>query len=204
MYTTRRSYPGSDLEPIWLLMLINLVVFVAVHIDMSFNNHPFLTRLFAMTVLDPPVSVLYERPWSLITSMFTHVDFMHILFNMLSLYFLGSFLLKIIGTRKFFLVYFLGGIVGNIFFLFLASTGYSGIGASGAIFALGGTLAMLAPKVRVYIIPFPVPMPLWVAIMLNFLLVFVMANIAWQAHLGGLVFGLLVGYFWRNQTRTIY
>jgi membrane associated rhomboid family serine protease len=197
----RRSYPGSDLEPIWLLILINLVVFVAIRIDMFFNRHSSLTDLFAIT---SPVSMLYVKPWSLITSMFTHVDFMHILFNMLSLYFLGSFLLKIIGTRKFFLVYFLGGIVGNIFFLLLASPGYSGIGASGAIFALGGTLAMLAPKVRVYIIPFPVPMPLWVAIMLNFLLVFVMANIAWQAHLGGLVFGLLAGYFWRNQTRPIY
>ena len=105
-----------------------------------------------------------ERPWTLITYMFTQADFMHLLTNMLTLYFFGSFLIRVAGTRNFLWIYFGGGIIGGLFVILFSSPYVATIGASGAVFALGGALAIVAPKVKVFIFPIPVPMPLWVAV----------------------------------------
>src|SRR4030042_390846 len=124
------------------------------------------------------------------------------------LYFFGTFLIRLVGTRDFLIIYFLGGIVGNIFFMLFASIigqrylYISVIGASGAIFALGGALAMLTPRLRVFVFPIPVPMPLWVAVLGGFIILSIIPGIAWQGHLGGLVCGLLVGLVLRRRVRT--
>jgi membrane associated rhomboid family serine protease len=102
----------------------------------------------------------------------------------------------------------LGGIMGNIFFMlsaffwFFASPFSIVIGASGAIFALGGTLAVLTPKLRVFVFPIPVPMPLWVAVIGGFVILSFIGGVAWQGHLGGLVLGLIAGFILRKRVRT--
>jgi membrane associated rhomboid family serine protease len=126
----------------------------------------------------------------------------HIVFNMISLYFLGSFLLRAAGERSFLAVFFLGGLVGNLFYFLLGPRFTAGIGASGAIFALGGALAVMVPRVPVFIFFIPVPVPLWAAIIIFFLFSF-LPNIAWQAHLGGLLLGLIAGLILRRR-RSIY
>jgi membrane associated rhomboid family serine protease len=135
--------------------------------------------------------------------MFVHGGFTHILFNMISLYFLGSFFLRAAGERSFLAVFFLGGLAGNIFFILLANPLSIGIGASGAIFALGGALAVIVPRVPVLVFPIPVPVPLWVAILI-FLLLSFLPGIAWQAHLGGLSLGLIAGLIFRRRRRIYY
>jgi membrane associated rhomboid family serine protease len=147
--------------------------------------------------------------------MFVHGSFGHILFNMISLYFLGSFLLRAAGERSFLAVFFLGGLAGNILYFvlgYLVLRGFipplfgdpftPGIGASGAIFAIGGALAVMVPRVPVFIFFIPVPVPLWVAIIIFFLFSF-LPRIAWQAHLGGLLLGLVAGLILRRR-RPIY
>jgi membrane associated rhomboid family serine protease len=127
---------------------------------------------------------------------------------MITLYFFGTFLLRLVGTRTFLLIYFLGGIMGNIFFMLfvlLIDPGLryiSVVGASGAIFALGGALALLTPRLRVFVFPIPVPMPLWVAVIGGFVIISFAPGIAWQGHLGGLVTGLLAGLVLRRRVRT--
>ena len=79
--------------------------------------------------------------------MFIHDGIYHILFNMLTLYFFGMYVLALVGEARFFLVYFIGGIVGNALFMLLAP-GPIAVGASGAIFALGGVLAVLVPRLK--------------------------------------------------------
>jgi len=139
-----------------------------------------------------------HQPWTIITNLFVHGGFAHILGNMISLFFLGRFLLQLVGEKKFLLVYFLGGIAGNVLFILLAPPLALGVGASGAIFALGGALVMMAPGLRVLVIPIPIPIPLWIAIII-FLLISFVPGIAWQAHLGGLLLGLGAGYYFKKR-----
>ena len=106
--------------------------------------------------------------------------------------------------KKFLTVYFAGGILGNILYIFLAPPLSMAIGASGAIFALGGTLAVMRPKLRVFIFPLPIPLPLWAAVIGGFLIISFFPNVAWQAHLGGLAFGLTIGYFFRKRERLFF
>ena len=73
------------------------------------------------------------------------------------------------------------------------------IGASGAVFAVGGVLAVMRPKIKVLVFPIPVPLPLWSAIIGGFVIISFFPNVAWQSHLGGLVFGLVMGYFLHRQ-----
>jgi membrane associated rhomboid family serine protease len=131
--------------------------------------------------------------------MFMHAGIWHIAANMFTLYFLGSYLCNMIGDKKFLIVYFIGGIIGSFFYiLFTLYTPFGNpeigvIGASGAIFAVAGAFMMLAPKLKVIVFPIPAPMPL-----MSFI-----PGVAWQAHLGGLVVGLIAGFFLRKRKRNI-
>jgi membrane associated rhomboid family serine protease len=130
--------------------------------------------------------------------MFVHANFLHILFNMLTFYFFGTFCLQLIDSKRFLAVYFIGGITGNILFLLIRPTNSAVVGASGAIYAIGGVLVAMRPTLRVYLY-FLIPMPLWVVIIFGFLLTAFVGDIAWQAHLGGLIVGLIAGFFFRRQ-----
>ena len=85
--------------------------------------------------------------------------------------------------------------------MLLAPSSYIAVGASGAIFALGGALAVMRPRLKVFVFPVPVPVPLWAAVIGGFFIISLLPGIAWQAHLGGLVFGLIAGYFFRRRER---
>ncbi|UCG54925.1 MAG: rhomboid family intramembrane serine protease, partial [Dehalococcoidia bacterium] len=68
-------------------------------------------------------------------------------------------------------------------------------------------LVLMAPRLRVIIFPIPVPMPLWVAVVGIFVILTLLpmlnpfSNIAWQAHLGGFIFGLILGYVFKGRGR---
>jgi len=186
----------GELIPIIVIIIINVLVYLGVNIA-AFNGANIIPYLG----LYGSWSGLIERPWTLITYMFTQADFMHLLANMLTLYFFGSFLIRVAGTRNFLLIYFAGGILGGLFVLALSSPYIPTIGASGAVFALGGALAIVAPKVKVFIFPIPVPMPLWVAVAIGFLILLPLSFVSWQGHLGGLVFGLLAGLYLRHRLK---
>jgi len=146
-------------------------------------------------------SWVWPRGWTLVTSMFMHGSIIHIALNMLILYLFGSYLIMLVGQRKFLLVYFVGGLAGNLLFI-LISPG-TVVGASGAIFALLALLAAMMPKLRVVIFPLFIPMPLWGAVLIGLLVPLFVPflfgyNIAWEAHLGGAIAGALIGYFFRR------
>jgi membrane associated rhomboid family serine protease len=191
-----RSGEG-ELIPIIVLIIANVLVYIAVNIAnlMDVSLIPYLGL---------GVTTFIREPWTIFTYMFTHRDFMHLLANMLTLYFYGSFMNRITGAKTFLTVYFVGGLVAGLFVLLLALPPYYlTIGASGAIFALGGVLTVLTPQLKVFIFPIPAPMPLWVAIVIGFLVLAIMPNVSWQGHLGGLVFGLLAGWYLRRRLRLI-
>ena len=182
-----RTYRAFSLNAVWFLIVVNVLVFIFTLI------RPEVIYFLALT----PAYFLQE-PWTIITNLFVHGGIGHIMCNMISLYFLGSFVLRLIGEKRFLIVYFLGGIIGNIFYILLGPPFISGIGASGGIFALGGALAIMAPRLPVFMFFIPVPVPLWIAIVV-FLLISFMPGIAWQAHLGGLLLGLAAGYYFKRR-----
>jgi len=186
-----RGYQGFKLTPVWILIIVNLLVFIITLIAPG-----LIYSLFGLQ----PVSFL-SRPWTIVTSMFIHAGFWHIIANMLTLYFFGTYLSVLVGKNKLLLVYFGGGILGSILFILLAPPFSIAVGASGAIFSLGGALAVMRPKLRVFVFPIPVPLPLWAAVIGGFLIISLFPHIAWQAHLGGLVFGLIAGYFFKKRER---
>lgn len=189
-YTSyRRFVPNAIL----ILVAANLLLFIAVLID---------SQLIVLLGLQP-VAFL-ERPWTIVTNLFIHGSIWHIVANMVTLYFFGRYLSMLIGDTRFLIVYFLGGIVGNLFYLLLGPEYTIAIGASGAVFALGGALAVMAPNQRVFIFPIPAPLPLWAGVIGVFVIVSILPYVAWEAHLGGLVFGLLAGYFFRRRQRNMF
>jgi len=191
------AYRGSRPTAVWIIIALNLLLFIATLIN---GNLILLLGL-------QPISFL-ARPWTIVTNLFIHGGVWHIFANMITLYFFGSFLCRLIGVKKFLLVYFAGGILGNIVFILLPPSPFSiAIGASGAVFALGGVLAVMMPRLRVFVFPIPAPIPLWIAVIGGFIILSIFSpllGIAWQAHLGGLVLGLVAGYIFRRRVRYYY
>ena len=96
------------------------------------------------------------HPWGFFTSMFLHEDFWHVVNNLIFLYLFGTIAGDLIGNRRVFPIYLLGGLVGNV--LFLLSDFWMhypvpfALGASGAVMALAGAVLILAPDYRVMLI----------------------------------------------------
>jgi membrane associated rhomboid family serine protease len=93
--------------------------------------------------------------------------------------------------------------VGNLLYILLGESVSIVVGASGAIFAVAGALAMLVPKLQVRVW-FVLPMPLWAVVVIFFGIWSIpgfIPLIAWQAHLGGILAGLIAGYFFRRSRR---
>lgn len=191
---TYRSSRGFSLGLIGYLIITNLVLYIAT----SIQREMFIDT-FGLTP-----AYFWERPWTIVTNMFIHSPFpglWHILANMLALYFFGGYIIQLIRERNFLILYFIGGIAGNILYLLMGPPYATAIGASGAIFALGGALTVLRPNMRVILFPIPVPMPLWVAVVGGCLIISFFPYVAWQAHVGGLVFGMAIAYYWRRRRR---
>ena len=188
-----RTYRAANLNVLWFLIALNVVIFVI-----------SLVRPETIYFLGLTPALLPQQPWTIISSMFVHGSILHILFNMMALYFLGSFLIRAVGEKSFLAVFFLGGLAGNALYVLLGPPLITGVGASGGIFALAGALAVIAPRVPVFIFFIPIPMPLWVATIILVLLSFLFSWIAWQAHIGGLLLGLAAGLLFRRRRRIHY
>ncbi len=187
-----RDYNFFTLNSLWFLITINFLIFLVT-----------LVRPDMVSFMGLAPALFQSRPWTILTSLFVHGGLWHIAFNMISLYFVGNLIIKLLGENKFLKVYFAGGILGNIFYLLLGNPTTLGFGASGAIFALVGVLVIIVPKLPVYIFFIPVAVPLWAAVLV-FLLISFLPHIAWQAHLGGLVLGLVAGLSFRRKERAFY
>jgi membrane associated rhomboid family serine protease len=125
--------------------------------------------------------------WQILTSAFTHVQPLHIGFNMLALYFLGPMLENVLGRARFLALYLVSGIAGSAAVMLLSNANGQTLGASGCIFGLMGALAVIALKVRGQVQQIMV----WIG--LNLVFTFTVGGISWQGHIGGLVGGALLG-----------
>lgn len=137
--------------------------------------------------------------YTLLTSMYAHASFQHILWNVIGLVFIGMIFEQRIGVRPFILLYFLSGLVGTLVFAALHWNGAAlVVGASGAISGVLGGSARLFPNERISLFFLP-PMSVWgivgIFVLIQILIVFTSSHIAFEAHLGGLAAGILFAPF---------
>ena len=101
------------------LLYINIGAFLLIRLAdvlLMLFNYPFAPLLRYLEFPSAPMEFLLQ-PWSVLTYMFTHYDVLHILFNMLWLYWFGRMFLNYFDARKLFGVYLLGGIFGALLFM---------------------------------------------------------------------------------------
>ncbi|MFF3502200.1 rhomboid family intramembrane serine protease [Streptomyces sp. NPDC003247] len=126
--------------------------------------------------------------YRLLTSMFLHSTYMHILFNMLSLWWLGGPLEQALGRVRYLALYVVSGLAGSALTYLLAAPNQASLGASGAIFGLFGATAVLMRRMRYDM------RPIIALLVINGIITFGWGSIAWQAHVGGFVAGVAIGY----------
>jgi len=148
---------------------------------------------------------IFSRPWTLVTHMFLHSGPIHILFNMMFLFFFGPELERRIGGKKFLIVFFVSGIIAAIGYslwtVFILKQYSTAVGASGALFGIFACLAVLAPDIVVYI--YFIPMKITYALIFFALLDLLFLGssgdlVARSAHLSGVVAGLAFGKYLKN------
>ena len=138
----------------------------------------------------PPYDGVSDGQWyRLLTAMFLHASPIHIIFNMMSLWWIGGPLEAALGRARYLALYFVSGLAGSALTYLLAAPNSPSVGASGAIFGLLGATGILLRRLNYDL------RPLIAILVINLIFTFNSAmNIAWQAHIGGLVAGLITGY----------
>jgi membrane associated rhomboid family serine protease len=180
---------NSFLPISFALIVINFLVSYKGFKDSTFYNK-YSFRIDAIQYKD------YKR---LITSGFLHVNWMHLIFNMIALYFFSGGLEGYIGPIRFLIIYFASLVCGNLLSLFIHrfDSGYSSVGASGAIMGIMFSSIALFPGMQMSLFFLPISFPGWL-----FGLAFVLFsiygirsrrnNVGYDAHLGGGIAGMLI------------
>jgi membrane associated rhomboid family serine protease len=144
--------------------------------------------LYAGVYSDPAYGAF--QPWRMLTAVFVHSQgfIFHILLNMYTLWIFGRILETMLGHWRFLALYLVAGFAGSLGVLFLSAPQTPVVGASGAIFGLLGAFLVIQRRMGAD------TRGLLVLLGINLVIGFIPGvNIAWQAHLGGLVGGALIG-----------
>lgn len=151
--------------------------------------------------------MLPTRPWTVVTYMFLHANFIHILFNMLVLYFFGPMLEVRLGSRRFLVLYFVSGIVAALVSLFFTPRAII-VGASGAVYGIMLGFARFWPRQQIYIWGVLPIQARWLVVVMTALSLYAgfsgsRDGVAHFAHLGGFLGGLLFLLWieWRSPAR---
>ncbi len=182
----------------------------------NYKNYPFWLAgicviVFTTQIIFPSFTELFVLDsskkieiWRFVTSIFLHGGIGHLLYNMFALVLFGMFLERMVGSKKFFIVFFSSGIIANLISVWFYS---SSLGASGAIFGIIGALILIRPGLMVW--AFGIPMPMFVAGILwgagdligaiAFFSGNPINNTGNIAHLSGMLIGLILGFFYRQK-----
>lgn len=204
--TLRYQLRASD--TLQRLLIVNIGLFVLLRMTSSISGL-FMSSAFSFQSISEWLAIpssterLIVRPWTLLTYMFYHWDFLHLLFNMLWLFYMGQIFREYLGSKKLLTTYLLGGISGaflyviayNTFPLFSQSLHQSfALGASASVLAITIATATLLPDYTIPLI-FIGPVKLkWIALVTIFLDVINLSSSnagGHIAHLGGAIYGFI-------------
>jgi len=194
------------------IIIINIIAFILFTLLIYFKIVPI------DYIAIKPANILQGKYlWTFLTSMFMHGGFFHIFANMISLFFVGSLVERLLGAKRYFYFYLASGIFASFLFVisslvFAEELNSFAVGASGAIFGLIGLLMIIVPNLPVYIMFIPIPVKMKYAapgmlVLLWFISLAGNIPIGNTAHLGGFLLGIFYGAYlkkkYKNKTKAI-
>ena len=184
-----------------VMVIANFFVFIYVLALSYIDPALYYDMRDAFTFMPSKFGELAYLP-SLITSMYMHADPFHLIGNILILYLIGLPLEERIGTKNWGIIYFVTGISATMmFYLFHANSFSYLLGASGAIYGLGGALLILYPRDKIPMLIGPIfssRAPVWLAVGIMFVVETFLVSMAVNdgtahvAHVGGMFCGILL------------
>lgn len=187
------------------LLIINALVF--------FLTNYVSSGLFHALALYSPESI-YFRPWQVLTHMFVQDGMLHLMVNMFTLWMFGRQAEYDLGSRRFLVYYFVCGLGAAA--LQMGVNHFAGVspdtamvGASGAIYGILLAFGLMHANARVMLLIPPIPMKAkWMVIIFAALELFLGIRggdgVAHFAHLGGILFGLLLLLYWKRSKKIYY
>ena len=180
------------------LIAINVAIYLIGASQGAGLNNPG-GSLYAKFWLDAP-DVHNGGWWRLVTAMFLHASVIHIAFNMVALYLIGSPVEQYLGRARYIGLYFVSGLAGSAGAL-LQTPGVT-VGASGAIFGILGAMLIIEWQITGRLAGQAMT---WIII--NLVISFSFSGISWGGHVGGLIGGILITLayaHWRDRGRAQY
>lgn len=192
---------GNSSDAVKYIIWINVAIFALTWLIFSAYKSETV-QYFALFNMNSE----FFRIWQPITSMFLHGGFLHILLNMFMLWQFGNSLENFLGTKKFLQLYLFSGLTSGLLWMLFGTN--PAVGASGAICGIFSAFLFIAPEMKVSLF-FIIPVKLKHAIYLFglFSLVFsilslmnisALGGVAHFGHLGGMIGGILLTYYWRK------
>jgi membrane associated rhomboid family serine protease len=195
---------GSNLTK---LIYINISLFILISIvsiiGFLLNNPDISIKTLNLISVPASIKLLLARPWTLITYMFTHKDILHILFNMLWLYWFGIIFLEYLDQKKLVAVYLLGGISGAIVYIisFNVFPAFAGVVTESVAIGASASVMAIVIAIAAYVPDYTVNLLLFGRIKIKYmaLAIFILTSImdfsvnsgGKLAHIGGALFGYL-------------
>lgn len=180
----------------YILIAINVLVS-----SKGFNDFSFFER-YKFNI----ASVRRGEQIRILTSGFLHVDWTHLIFNMLTFYFFFNVINRILGEWQMVIIYFVSLIVGNLLTLLFHKNEpyYTAVGASGAVTGILYAAILLQPGMSLYLFFIPIPIPAYL-FGIGYLLYSIYGmkqrtdNIGHTAHFGGAIGGYVMALFFAPQ-----
>jgi membrane associated rhomboid family serine protease len=191
------AFRSTSTQPVVTYSLIGITAFFFILQSVPGIGSTVTQALqYAGAYTQPGIGAPLE-PWRMITSVFMHGSVLHLLFNMYALFIFGQGLEHTLGRARYLILYLLSGLGGSVAVDLIASPFQGVVGASGAIFGLMGAYFIIQRHLG------GTNVQLLVLAGINLVIGFIAGvGISWQAHLGGLAAGALIGFIF-TKTRNV-
>ena len=198
------------------IIYLNIIFFVIIKVCSSIfflfeiNTNEFFNKLY----LPAEINLIKLQPWSIFSFMFIHLNFIHLIFNMLWLYFIGNIFLQWLDEKQLIFIYLLGGISGGLFFVLCYNyipllqkniENTLALGASASIFAIMMAITIYKPDHKIQI---PLIQKIKLKNITVFLTIYYIVSLSggntggYLAHIGGGIFSFI--YMKQQNTSKIF
>lgn len=199
-YALIKRYFGGSATLAWLTLGLPAVWIVVTLLSLLGRVMHFDVPVAEWLTLPSSFHLFLTRPWTLLTYMAVHFDVLHMLFNVLWLYWFGILLLNTLTDRYLLLAFIGGGVYGGILYMISAAAGYGSgwlCGCSAAVIAVMCVAAIRLPDHQINLFLIGEVKLKWVAVICC-LLTFLGGGGNQAAHIGGLLWGVVLGLMLRS------